>query len=343
MTTLSMGVVGLGLGRYHVAAYACAEAVGRLVICDADAQRLEATRAAYPQVAAAYETLSQMLEHEQLDAVSVVTPDHLHRSHAQLCFAAGCDLLLTKPLATNLEDGRAIVQAARDSGRILMVAHERRFRTRIRAVRDLLETGRLGEIIHLRIDAIQDKRRQFQHSPWYASVEAGRSALVGSGIHEVDLLRFLIGRPILSVSAYSNRLGDLSFPKDKTTAAVYQFDGGAIGQVTVTYEARWPPLDGSIDDHFRLVASKGMVVGNKVTWNGADHWEALPVDASEIEQASYGCVEAFLETLAHNEPVAVSGEEAFSSLAAAVAADVSAAAGGKPVVPETLHRQDIIE
>ena len=231
MKELHVGVVGLGLGRHHLAAYARAEGVGRLVICDTDAERLARTRAEFTEVAAAYQDVQAMLDAERLDAVSIVTPDHLHRPHAEACLRAGCHVLLTKPLATNLQDGRSIVRAAEAAGRKLMVAHERRFRSRFKRIQQMLDAGGLGQIIHLRIDAIQDKRQQFAQSPWYASAEAGRTPLVGSGIHEVDLLRHFIGRPIRSVCAYGNRLGGLDFPTDKTTAALYRFDGGAIGQV----------------------------------------------------------------------------------------------------------------
>ena len=247
MDKLRVGVVGLGLGRHHVAAYAQEKAVGRLVICDPDERRLKEIQTAFPAVGKGYGNLEAMLETEQLDAVSIVTPDHLHRPHATACFEAGCHVLQTKPLATNLDDGRAIVMAAESAAKLLMVAHERRFRTHVREMKRILDSGDLGEIIHLRIDAIQDKRGQFKKSPWYASAEAGRTALVGSGIHEVDLVRYLVGKPITSVSAYSNRMGTLSFPKDKTTAALFQFEGGTVGQVTVTYEAHWP-RGGQIDD-----------------------------------------------------------------------------------------------
>jgi UDP-N-acetylglucosamine 3-dehydrogenase len=331
MDKLKVGVVGLGLGRHFVAACAVSESVDRLVICDPDAKRLEQIQSEFPSLAKGYGNLETMLEAEQLDAVNIVTPDHLHRPHSTACFAAGCHVLQTKPLATNLEDARAIVRAADDADKILMVAHERRFRTSVIAMKEILDAGEVGEIIHLRIDAIQDKRGQFRKSPWYASAEAGRTALVGTGIHEVDLMRCLMGKPITSVSAYSNRLGTMDFPKDKTTAALYQFEGGAIGQVTVTYEAHWPK-GGRTDDHFRLIGTKGMIVGNRVGRDGQDGWTTLPQDQSEIVTGIKGCVDSFLKAIVEDVPVPVSGREGFASLAACVAADESAATG-QPTVP----------
>jgi predicted dehydrogenase len=314
MRELKVAVIGLGLGQYHVAAYAAATAVGRLVICDPDAEKRAKISKSYPKVAEGYDNIEAMLSTEKPDVVSIVTPDHLHRPHSTMCFEAGCHVLQTKPLATNLDDARAIVKASESAGKLFMVAHERRFRTTVKAIKAILEGGDLGEVIHLRVDAIQDKRKQFQKSPWYASAEAGRTALVGSGIHEVDLVCYLIGRPIKAVSAFSNRLGSLEFPKDKTTSALYQFDGGAIGQVTVTYEAHWP--NNHIDDHFRLVGTRGLIVGNQVARDGLPGWENLPSDRSEIATGSFGCVNAFLDSVLNGSPIPVDGREAFRSLAA---------------------------
>jgi len=334
MGDLSVGVVGLGLGRHFLDACRRSQAVGRLVVCDADAAAIERVRAAGVKIDAAYADVDEMLAAEGLDAACVVTPDHLHRPHAEACLMAGCHVLLTKPLATNLGDGRAIVHAADATGAKLMVAHERRFRPANVAVKRMIDAGELGEVIELRIDAIQDKRRQFTDRPWYASAEAGRTALVGSGIHEVDLVRWFAGRPVESVFAFSNRLGTLRFPADKTTAALFRFAGGAVGQVTVTYEAHWPP-DGGPASPFRTVGSKGVVIDGRFALDGDDRWRDLPAsDRPAMVDGVHGCVADFLDAIVRDRPVSIPGPDAFASLAAAVAADQSAASGA-PVVPVT--------
>ena len=144
-------------------------------------------------------------------------------------------------------------------------------------------------------------------------------------------MRYLVGKPITSVSAYSNRLGTLEFPKDKTTAALFQFEGGIIGQVTVTYEAHWPK-GSRTDDSFRLLATEGMIMGNRFGRDGQDGWTSLPQDQSETVTGIKGCVDAFLKAIVEGTAVPVSGREAFASLAACVAADESVASG-KPIIP----------
>ncbi len=334
---LKVGIVGMGLGRWHLAAYAQSPYVERIALCDLDRSRLQPYRAQYERVAAVYTDLGQMLARERPDLVSVTTPDHLHRPHAEACLAAGCHVLLTKPLATSLEDGRAIVRAAEAAaarGCKLMMAHERRFRPFFVRIKELLDSGQLGEIIHIRSDSIQDKRQQFERAPWYASPEAGRSPLVGSGIHQVDVVRYLVGRPLLAAFGYSNALGQMKFPTDKTTSALFRFEGGAIASVTVTYEARWPKA-GAIEDLFRLVASKGVIVGDQVCMDGRDEWMSIPKDDNPIPASSATLVHSFLDSVVHDRAVAVPVMEGYLSLAAAVAADRSAVEG-RELAPEPL-------
>jgi predicted dehydrogenase len=331
MEQLKVGVVGLGLGTHFVSACRGSQKVGRLVVCDPDRQRREeAARGA--SIAAGYATIEEMLDAESLDAVCVVTPDHLHRPHVELCLDAGCHVLMTKPLATNLEDGRAIIRAAEASGRTVMVAHERRFRSRYKAVKELLVAGELGEVILVQADQLSDRRGQFSRAPWYASPEAGRTAIVGSGIHEVDLIRFLVGRPIRTVSASSNRLGGLEFPKSKTTATVVQFEGGAIGQTAISYEARFPAKDRP-ENRFLLVASEGVVHGTRVHRDGEEGWQELPTDEVEIAAGCGGSVDAFLAAVTANKPVPVPPRDAYATLAACIAADQSAETG-ETVTPD---------
>lgn len=323
MAGLTAAVVGLGLGKHFAAALEQNGAIDRILLCDRDAERREAATSG--KVAGGFDDLEDVLA-EQPDVVCLVTPDHLHRPHAEACFDAGCHVLQTKPLATNLDDARAIVAAGHAAGRKLMVAHERRFRPSVMRIKSIVDAGEIGDLIHLRIDAIQDKRGQFERAPWYASAEAGRSALNGTGIHEVDLTRHLVGRPLLAVSAFANRLGDLDFPKDKTTAALFRFEGDVVGQVTVTYEGRWP-RGKYVDDHLRILGTTGSVFGNRVFREGGEDWEAIEMKPGEIVLGIKGCVDAFVDAVVNDTDVPITGEDAFASLAAADAADTSAATG----------------
>ncbi|HEY5140593.1 MAG TPA: Gfo/Idh/MocA family oxidoreductase [Methylococcales bacterium] len=326
----------LRLEHHVVSAPQNISSIERLVVCDLEKDRVDSARRKNDIIAAGYTSIEQMLEAETLDGILLFTPDQLHQTHAELCFAAGCHVLLTKPMACNLADARAIVHAAENSSRKLMIAQERRFRPRILALKKILDAEDLGDVIHLRSDITQDKQAWMRQRPWFFE---GRSPMTGTGIHEVDLIRHLIGSEIESVAAFANRLGDLrlgnlEFPKDKTTAALFQFRNGAIGQVTATYVAR--PKKGRIKaGEFVITATKGAVVDSRVARNGNDEWEDLPWDFNDNDDAGVqGCLEAFLNMLLFGTEPPVTGRDAFASLAACVAADESSATG-RVVKPES--------
>ena len=134
--------------------------------------------------------------------------------------------------------------------------------------------------------------------------ESGRRALKGTGIHEVDLTRHIAGKDIRSVAGFSNQLGELGFPKDKTTSAV-------------TYEGRWPARK-FIDDHLRILRTKSSVFGNRIYTEGQDDWKEIPVGKNVIVTSIKGCVDTFVHSVTSNAPIAVTGEDTFTTLAAAV-------------------------
>ena len=335
MRELKAAVVGLGLGRHYVAAFADSPAIGRLLVCDTDRERLAQVAAAYPRVAGVYTDLDAMLERERPDAVAIVTPDPWHRPHVERCAEAGCHLLVTKPLANSLEDGRAIIRAAEAYGRTLMVGHERRFRPSAVRIKELLDSGELGETILVQADRVADRRGAHASAPWKATAEGGRTPMISSAIHEIDLIRHFVRRPITSVSAHRNALGTLEFHGHKTEAALFSFQGGAIGVVSASYEVHWPRQDANTemtDEFFRLVASRGVILGGRVSRDGRGGWEDLPVDVPRDVSGIRGCVAAFVRALMDGTPAPTPGREAFASMAAAFAVEESAETG-RPAVP----------
>ena len=315
MKELKVGVVGLGLGRFFVAACARSESVGRVTVCDPDTKRRDAIRKELPAVAQGYDGIEEMLEKERLDAVCVVTPDHLHRPHASLCLDAGCHVLMTKPLATNLEDGRAIVTAAEEKEKTLMVAHEMRFRSRFRKIKSLLDAGDLGEIILLQMNQISDKRGQFIRSPWYASDQAGRTAIVGTGIHLIDTVLSFFSKP---ARITSHRTTDADGARCE---AILEFSDGGRGIVAIE------PAAGIVEESYELIGPDYRLFADthhdSLTIHEEDKlvysWSAPDYTASHVLSGCYYETEAFLRAVAGLEPYTPTLAEAVATIETAEA------------------------
>jgi predicted dehydrogenase len=315
MSGLRVGVVGLGLGAVYAHALQAERAVDAVVLCDPDPTRLDGVASSVPKVDGRYADLDGMLAAEDLDAVVVVTPDHLHRAHVEAAVAAGCHVLVTKPLATTLDDGRAMVRAAERHGRQLMVAHEMRYHARIGALKELIDGGEFGELIHLRFDHFENKVESFEIAPWYADASTGRTAMVGTAIHEVDVVRHLAGCEVESVAAFGNALGDLGFHDDKTVSAIFSLGSGAVAQVTVSYVA----VAGAPVQPFSVLGRRAMALDGQLLRHDAEPEELPPTTSGGFAE----CTRRFVAALVEGRPVPIDGRDAFASLAACVAADAS--------------------
>jgi predicted dehydrogenase len=160
----------------------------------------------------------------------------------------GAHVICTKPLTSTLDEARRLVAAAREARGRLLVAHERRFDPLYRAMKRAVEGGRLGKVFYAEIDYFSHKQRQFDRTPWYKSAEHPRAAILGTGSHAVDLLRWLAGE-VEEVWGAGNHLAYPEFPDDDCMVGVFRMAGGAIGKVTQTYAS----LRGSGERELRVL------------------------------------------------------------------------------------------
>lgn len=333
-TSLRAGVVGLGIGAHHAAAFAAHPAVEFAAFCDGNPDRLTAFCQKYPS-ARGYTTLGAMLAAEQLDLVSICTPDWLHAEMGIAALQAGAHVICTKPLTTTIEDARALLAAAETSGRHLMAAHERRFTAHTRAIKAVLERGLLGDLFYVSIDYFDHKERQFNAVPWYKSAEHPRSAMLGTGSHAVDLLRWFAGE-VTEVWGVGNHLAYPDFPDDDCMVGVFKMSSGAIGRVTQTYAS----IRGMGEPELRITlhGTKGSIEDDKFIsrdlYDGAAGsdlagrmpWQSLP-PLPDVGLSHLAIVNHFIAALLTDEDPEPDGREGARTVAACLAVVESAKTG----------------
>ena len=142
--------------------------------------------------AGAFGSYEAAVSDPRVDAVYVCTPHHRHRAHVELAAAAGKHALVEKPIARTLDEARAIIGAAASAGIVLMVAENYRFLSGVRLSRRLLDGGAIGE---LRLFQMQEEA-PFDTGGWRGDPSRnGGGVLIDGGIHKVDVLVNLAGRP----------------------------------------------------------------------------------------------------------------------------------------------------
>lgn len=151
MRDLVFGLVGFGAwGNCH--AHAIRETPGcelRAVCAQTADSRARAAQETRAWVTDDYRELAARAD---LDAVDIVVPNFLHEQIAVSALGAGKHVLLEKPMATSLGACDRIAEAARLSGRCLLIGHEMRFSPLYRRMREILDSGELGESRYLLID-----------------------------------------------------------------------------------------------------------------------------------------------------------------------------------------------
>ncbi|MBN2329117.1 MAG: Gfo/Idh/MocA family oxidoreductase [Candidatus Omnitrophica bacterium] len=188
----------------------------------------------------AYKSVEQLFQKEEIDVVSVASPNVFHADHAVAALNHGCHVLCEKPLALSMKEARAIESAAKKAGTIFMVAFSNRlYRGNIKA-KQRLDKGAVGNPYMIRIRfAHQGPMSGWAMSNWfYAPDKAGGGALFDMGIHAIDLAAYYFG-PIRRVNAMTATL-EKKISLEDVAIMQFEFDNGLLGYA----ESGWTSKQG---------------------------------------------------------------------------------------------------
>ena len=323
MRIVQVGVGSFGRSWLDVARAAAGVEVVAVVDPDAEARTWAAREIGLPSEAC-FASVNAILRRDDWEAALVVTPPETHRTLAEAILRAGRHVLLEKPLATTLDDARALVEVADATGRILMVSQNYRFRRPARAVQGLVAVGAIGDVLAVGLSCRRDTRRLFPPGGFRYLMR--HPYLLDMAIHHIDLLRAVTGRNVTRAYARSWRVPDSPYVHDPAVVAVLTLDGGA----TVTYEGDWATHDAetSWNGEWELVGERG-----RVLWSGGKtdsapdvvllhRWDAPP---EEVEQPALAALDragsllAFRDAVASGRQPETSAADNFQSLAVVLA------------------------
>ena len=170
------------------------------------------------------------------DAALVVLPHHLHAQCGIDCLNAGLHVLMEKPLANTEAECLALMEAAKKNGRILMVAYCMRFHPLIREMRRLIREQVYGQCFQLSIWT--EQLTLIRNRPWFCKRELlGGGQLFSHGCHYIDLMLWMMGRPVLGTH-FGTNLCTPWMDREGTSNVCLQFENGARGYHFGTWGAR---------------------------------------------------------------------------------------------------------
>ncbi|MEX0800766.1 MAG: Gfo/Idh/MocA family oxidoreductase [Dehalococcoidia bacterium] len=197
-----------------------------------------------------------MLVGDLVDAITVACPNDLHFEVTRAAAAAGKHVLVDKPLAVNLSQCDAMIQACREANVILMYGENLCFAPKYVRARQLAEEGALGDVYYVR----QLECHNGPHSPWFWDVErSGGGVLMDMGCHSIAVCRWLFGNArVESVSAELGTFVHGGLTKgDDHSLVTMRFAGGGIGLA----ENSWA-RPGGLDDRAEVYGTKGLTIAD---------------------------------------------------------------------------------
>jgi predicted dehydrogenase len=201
-----LGIVGAGaiVQVAHLPALRRMRDVELRALCDNDITKARAL-AARSGISGAYDDIEELLGHEELDALLVATPNHLHESHVLAGLAANLHVLVEKPLALSSAAAQKIARAVEKQDRVVMVGMTHRYRPDVQAVRSYVQAGELGAIESVRSSWHLARPARTPLGWRQRRKEAGGGAMLDLGLTMLDLCFWLSGDP--APSRVSAQLG----------------------------------------------------------------------------------------------------------------------------------------
>jgi UDP-N-acetylglucosamine 3-dehydrogenase len=266
MTALRAAVLGVGaMGRSHARVYAEMENVRLAAIADPDVRVAERVAGSYGTTP--YTDYRQLLDREKPDLVSIAVPTTRHLEVAIETIGRGIHVLVEKPLALSLDEGRKIIEAAESQGVKLAVGHIERFNPAVAEIKRRLDEQELGRLFQVHARRL---------SPFPGRVQ-DVGVILDLATHDIDVMSHLLDSEVTRVFAETERKAHESH--EDLLSALLRFANGAIGVL----EVNW--LTPTKVRELSILGERGLFLADYISqdvyWyrNGgqAGHWDALDV------------------------------------------------------------------
>ncbi|MBD1544548.1 Gfo/Idh/MocA family oxidoreductase [Arthrobacter sp. IA7] len=221
-------VIGCGdVSTVHFEAVAKLDGAALVAVCDADPQRLASAMATWG--VPGYADHLALIEAVKPDVVHICTPHDHHAAVAVDCLERGVNVIVEKPLAHTLAEGRRLVEAASAGRAKIAVCFQNRYNATSQAMHALLSTGELGAVTGASATVMwQRSAEYYQNRPWRGTwAGGGGGLLMNQAIHTVDLLQWLVGDVVAVTGNASTRFLGEAIEVEDTAEFVAEHAGGA--------------------------------------------------------------------------------------------------------------------
>ena len=337
---IRVGIIGCGKIAQvrHIPEYAANPAVEVYGFYDINQARTEELAKKYG--GRAFSSYEELLADPTIEAVSVCAANHAHAEISIAALKAGKHVLCEKPMAISLEECEAMVAAAKESGRYLMIGQNQRLAKAHSKAKELIEQGTIGKVLTFRTIFGHGGPETWSVDPgknvwFFDKTKAAMGAMADLGIHKTDMIQYVLGSRIVKTQAVLTTLdkrdatGSL-IGVDDNAICIYQMENGVIGTMTAswTYYA-------AEDNTTVIYGTKGEL---RLYDDPKYSVQQINADGTRIDyqidqiqtndnQTASGVIDLFVESLVEKKEPEISGENVLHAMKAVFASIESSEKG----------------
>ena len=279
MSKVKFGIVGCGRIAQRHAEHI--ENLGTLVaVCDVVKEKADQMAEKYN--AKAYYKIEDMLAAgNEMDVVSIVSPNGLHAEHSIKALNSGFHVLCEKPMAISVNDCGEMIKAAEKNNKRLFAIKQNRFNPPIEAVKKVIDEGRLGKIYSVQLSCFWNRNEDYYSNSWKGTKDMDGGTLYTQFSHFIDLLYWMIGDVKEAKAIIENYAHEGIIEFEDTGVAILKFHNGAIGTVNYTVNSYGKNMEGSLT----IFAEKGTL---KIGGQYLNELEYQNIEDYKIENLAEG-------------------------------------------------------
>jgi predicted dehydrogenase len=315
-----------------------------VAVCDINEQMMEDKILKFKLDAAKvfrYKDYLRMLDEQKPELVSICTESGKHAAIALDCIRRGINIIVEKPITLSLEDADAIIEEARKYNVKVCASHQNRFNKSVMKIREALDQRRFGRLFYGTAHIRWNRGHEYyDRASWRGTWEQDGGALMNQCIHNIDLLRWMMGGEVSEVFAYTDKLNHPYIEAEDLGLALVKFKNGAYGIIEGTTDI-YPK---NLEETLYLFGEKGTVKAGGQSVNIIEEWRFADMldDADEVKATyhenppnvyGYGHIPLFadvIEAIKEDRQPKVTAEDGRRALEL-VLAIYKSAAEGKPV------------
>ncbi len=340
MEKIRVGIIGCGMitQTRHAPEYAQNENSEIYGLYDANMERAEEFAKLYS--CKAFSSPEELIACEEIDAISVCSPNATHAQYSIMALNAGKHVLVEKPVALTLEDAREMIRVSKEKGKILMVGHNQRLLPTHKRAKEVLNSGAIGNLITIQSNFKHNGPETWSvtrsNQTWFFDKKSAQFGVLGDlGSHKLDIIRYLTDKEVTEVNAVTMTLdkrlpdGNLIEIEDNAIVA-FKLSNGLPGIMHVSWSNY-----GDEDNSTIIYGDKGVM---KIFGDYSDDIVLEMRDGSVVKymvgkiqtnqnQTKSGIIDEFVASIVENKEPLITGVDGHNTIATIIACYDSAKTG----------------